>query len=166
MGCQTSRKIHYAFTEVLDQNPFKTPLIRTSFGQDNGGSLLDSDLPNINASHEALLDHQVSGSSSGQQAAPDGGMASAAGVMSFKLLCFLDLKRFLLETTSAFDHNFGENNRNHQLLRLCFPTVVANASPLSVLPQFVEVLGKKLDKITSELDPLHLKSNETFGPSC
>lgn len=48
------------------------------------------------------------------------------------------------------------------MLRLCFPTVVANASPLSVLPQFVEVLGKKLDKITSELDPSNLKSTETF----
>ena len=39
-------------------------------------------------------------------------------------------------------------------LRLCFPTVVANASPLSVLPQFVEVLGRKLDKISMELDRL------------
>ena len=39
------------------------------------------------------------------------------------------------------------------LLRLCFPAVVANASPLTVLPQFVEVLGKKLDKISAELDP-------------
>ena len=39
-------------------------------------------------------------------------------------------------------------------LRLCFPTVVANASPLSVLPQFVEVLGRKLDKISKELDRL------------
>ena len=38
------------------------------------------------------------------------------------------------------------------LLRLCFPAVVANASPLTVLPQFVEVLGKKLDKISAELD--------------
>ena len=36
-------------------------------------------------------------------------------------------------------------------LRLCFPTVVANASPLS---QFVEVLGRKLDKISKELDRL------------
>ena len=32
-------------------------------------------------------------------------------------------------------------------LRMTFPAVVATASPLSVLPQFVEVLGKKIDKI-------------------
>lgn len=37
-------------------------------------------------------------------------------------------------------------------MRLCFPTVVANASPLTVLPGFVEILGRKLDKIGTELD--------------
>ena len=37
---------------------------------------------------------------------------------------------------------------------MTFPTVVANTSPLSVLPQFVEVLGKKIDKIQAELDRL------------
>lgn len=37
-------------------------------------------------------------------------------------------------------------------LRMTFPAVVATASPLSVLPQFVEVLGKKIDKIQAELD--------------
>ena len=36
--------------------------------------------------------------------------------------------------------------------RMTFPTLVANASPLTILPQFVEVLGKKLDKINAELD--------------
>lgn len=30
--------------------------------------------------------------------------------------------------------------------------MVGNASPLSVLPQFVEVLGRKLDKVGGELD--------------
>lgn len=35
---------------------------------------------------------------------------------------------------------------------MTFPTLVANASPLTILPQFVEVLGKKLDKINAELD--------------
>jgi hypothetical protein len=38
------------------------------------------------------------------------------------------------------------------LLRMSFPTVTANSSPLSVLPNWVEVLGKKLDKISAELD--------------
>ena len=38
------------------------------------------------------------------------------------------------------------------LLRMSFPTVTANSSPMSVLPNWVEVLGKKLDKISAELD--------------
>ena len=38
------------------------------------------------------------------------------------------------------------------MLRLTFPTVAANASPLAVLPGFVDVLGRKLDKIQAELD--------------
>jgi len=35
---------------------------------------------------------------------------------------------------------------------MTFPTVTANSSPLSILPQFVEVLGKKIDKIQAEMD--------------
>lgn len=38
------------------------------------------------------------------------------------------------------------------LLRMSFPTVTANTLPMSVLPNWVEVLGKKLDKISAELD--------------
>ena len=38
------------------------------------------------------------------------------------------------------------------LLRMSFTTVTANSSPMSVLPNWVEVLGKKLDKISAELD--------------
>ena len=37
-------------------------------------------------------------------------------------------------------------------LRMSFPTVTANTSPMSVLPSWVEVLGKKIDKIQAELD--------------
>ena len=36
--------------------------------------------------------------------------------------------------------------------RLTFPTVTGTTSPLSILPQFVETLGKKLDKIRTEMD--------------
>lgn len=35
---------------------------------------------------------------------------------------------------------------------MSFPTVTANTSPMSVLPSWVEVLGKKIDKIQAELD--------------
>lgn len=37
-------------------------------------------------------------------------------------------------------------------LRLSFPTVASNTSPLTILPKFVEVLGQKIDKSTSEKD--------------
>lgn len=40
----------------------------------------------------------------------------------------------------------------HDLARLSFPTITATMSPLQVLPQFVEVLGKKMDKIRQEQD--------------
>lgn len=43
------------------------------------------------------------------------------------------------------------------LLRLTFPTVTATTTPLQVLPQFVEVLGKKVDKVQAELDRCHVK---------
>ena len=39
---------------------------------------------------------------------------------------------------------------------MTFPTLVANTSPLMILPQFVEVLGKKIDKINTELDRMGL----------
>ncbi len=42
-------------------------------------------------------------------------------------------------------------------LRLTFPTVTSTTTPLQVLPQFVEVLGKKIDKINTELDRLTVK---------
>lgn len=35
---------------------------------------------------------------------------------------------------------------------MTFPSVTATMSPLAVLPQFVEVLGRKIDKISSEVD--------------
>lgn len=35
---------------------------------------------------------------------------------------------------------------------MTFPAVTATTSPLSVLPQFVDVLGRKIDKISLEQD--------------
>ena len=49
------------------------------------------------------------------------------------------------------DRNLGSGSQSSQP-RMTFPTLVANASPLMILPQFVEVLGKKIDKIHTELD--------------
>lgn len=40
----------------------------------------------------------------------------------------------------------------HLVLRMSFPTVTSNTTPMSVLPQWVDVLGKKIDKIMAELD--------------
>ena len=36
--------------------------------------------------------------------------------------------------------------------RMVFPAVTATTSPLSILPQFVDVLGRKIDKISLEQD--------------
>lgn len=36
--------------------------------------------------------------------------------------------------------------------RLSFPTISKTASPLQILPQFIEVLGRKVDKIQVEKD--------------
>ncbi len=35
---------------------------------------------------------------------------------------------------------------------MTFPAVTPSTTPLQVLPQFVEVLGKKMDKIATEMD--------------
>ena len=35
---------------------------------------------------------------------------------------------------------------------MAFPTMTANSSVIALLPQYVEVLGKKIDKIQTELD--------------
>jgi len=35
---------------------------------------------------------------------------------------------------------------------MSFPTITSNTTPMSILPQWVDVLGKKLDKIMAELD--------------
>ena len=37
-------------------------------------------------------------------------------------------------------------------LRMTFPAVTANTSAVSILPQLIDVLGRKLDKIPAELD--------------
>ncbi|CAK8988603.1 Uncharacterized protein SCF082_LOCUS1500 [Durusdinium trenchii] len=99
-------------------------------GDDEAGTLLDSDLPDINESDPAaLLSSQLAASSSGGAGSSSGGPSplDTSQVMSFKTLA--RMKRMMT-----------------------FPAVVATASPLSVLPQFVEVLGKKIDKIQAELD--------------
>lgn len=36
--------------------------------------------------------------------------------------------------------------------RMCFPSITPTTTPLQVLPQFVEVLGKKMDKARAEVD--------------
>ena len=36
--------------------------------------------------------------------------------------------------------------------RLSFPTVTSTTTPMSVLPSWVEVLGRKIDKIGAEMD--------------
>ncbi|CAK9076424.1 unnamed protein product [Durusdinium trenchii] len=91
-------------------------------GDDEAGTLLDSDLPDINESDPAaLLSSQLAASSSGGAGSSSGGPSP-------------------LDTSQGTVY-----------LRMTFPAVVATASPLSVLPQFVEVLGKKIDKIQAEL---------------
>lgn len=42
----------------------------------------------------------------------------------------------------------------HDYMKLTFPAVKPQSTPLQVLPQFVEVLGKKVYKINTELDRL------------
>lgn len=50
--------------------------------------------------------------------------------------------------------------------RMTFPSV-GNGSVLLVLPQFVEVLGKKIDKISDEVDRKHAAFSSLCKPcSC
>ena len=55
-------------------------------------------------------------------------------------------------------------NLSH-LIRLTFPTVTATTTPLQVLPQFVDVLGRKVDKVQTELDRLFVMWQHWFWKS-
>ncbi|CAL1153796.1 unnamed protein product [Cladocopium goreaui] len=91
--------------------------------EDPQGTLLDTNMTNINAGDDALLSSAPGASSSSGNGVPgpsNVGTMATAGVM------------------------------------MTFPTLVANTSPLMILPQFVEVLGKKIDKINTELDRMGL----------
>lgn len=51
-------------------------------------------------------------------------------------------------------------------LRLTFPAIASNQSPLTVLPQFVDVLGQKINKIGAEMDSYIFDSLIAFaGPA-
>ncbi|CAK8990416.1 unnamed protein product, partial [Durusdinium trenchii] len=86
--------------------------------QDDEGTLLDSEIPDIRGGALAVLPDP----SDGKNKTP-AGVGNTSSVMSFKLT---------------------------------FPTVTATTTPLQVLPQFVEVLGKKVDKVQAELDRCHV----------
>ena len=43
--------------------------------------------------------------------------------------------------------------RGPVLLRIVFPTVSQNTSPSTLLPNFLEVLGRKVDSLEDHLDP-------------
>lgn len=58
------------------------------------------------------------------------------------------LKMFLPATSFSRKYNALDWN----MLRMSFPTITSNTTPMSILPQWVDVLGKKLDKIMAELD--------------
>ncbi|CAK9000407.1 unnamed protein product [Durusdinium trenchii] len=86
------------------------------------GTLLATDLPDFDAPAAALI-------SGGPNAA--GGSSSSSGQAGTPMLG---------STTGVMS------------FRMSFPTISSTQSPLQILPQFVEVLGKKLDKCTQELD--------------
>lgn len=68
------------------------------------------------------------------------------GIMSTFVNCQSFVRNIL-----AYMISFGPI---HDYMRLTFPAVTPQSTPLQVLPQFVEVLGKKIDKINTELDRL------------
>ena len=92
--------------------------------QDDGGSLLASELTDLSKPSAPAADAKASGATE---------LGTTTGVMSFKLLGALNLIDFLK-------------------LRLTFPCVASTTSVLQILPRFVEVLGQKLDKISAEKD--------------
>ena len=55
---------------------------------------------------------------------------------------------------------------SHDDMRLTFPAVTPQSTPLQVRPQFVEVLGKKVDKINTELDRLKHSIRLLSNTSC
>ena len=80
-------------------------------------------------------------------AASGGDLGSTAGVMSFKQ----GTQNSVPEKISHDPINIFRPNQR-MFLRLSFPSVTPTTSPLSILPSFVEVLGKKIDKVQIELD--------------
>lgn len=119
--------------------------------------------------------------SGGDGSKPTSGVGNTSGVMSFKLL---GLELF----TNLFPNKSLRNGMINykceaccqiclimliyhilipaKFVRLTFPTVTATTTPLQVLPQFVEVLGRKIDKIQGELDSLHFTKHVEFATTC
>ena len=126
------------------------------FVQDEQGTLLESDLADTSAPVESFLP-AIAGDSAGDASNAKKGeveLGNTAGVLTFKTLNHI-LVRFRNFIDSCIrlpvkkcSWDFGVTF----FLRMTFPSVTATMSPLAVLPQFVEVLGRKIDKISSEVD--------------
>lgn len=121
--------------------------------QDEAGTLLESELPETSAAAHMLLPtgEHVSGSTGNP------GVGSTSGVMSFKVLS-LDCSLSIMWLTGSGINSCASTTIATAgpffKFRISFPAMTPSTTPLQVLPHFVEVLGKKLDKISAEMDRL------------
>ena len=106
--------------------------------QDPSGSLLTSELPDMLASTQSFLE-QMAGEQAAAQKPSE--LGNTAAISTFKLLI------------STVCSNVAS------ILRMVFPTLAANQSPFSILPKFVDVVGKKVKKMTEE------KAGISIGPT-
>ena len=114
--------------------------------QDETGYLLQNDLPAVDADEADILRGNPAGSSS---AGGDGREAaeSFSASASFKTSALHD---FLHEDCMSI--SYDRLLSSTLCLRIVFPSLQQNASPLSILPAFLEVLGRKIDNIEDVVD--------------
>ena len=114
---------------------FASPTVLIHF-QDPELTLLESEMPAVDT---GAAEH-----GDGPQGGPD--MSKCA---SFKPFGIWLVYMHGLQSYGKYSSYMSQRFLN---LRLRFPTVAANTSPVSVLPQYVDVLGRKLDKCQTEMD--------------
>ena len=120
--------------------------------QDDEGSLLTSELPTIGAEDAGASN----GTGSGEIAAP----VQSQSVMTFKFLGIYIYILSHMKITCIYIYIYYSavflRLMYCVLLRLTFPSISSNTSVMAILPQFIDVLGRKLDKIRMEQDCSYL----------
>ena len=154
---ETSSTTRTAGAEVQDPTRLKTnTIIGFACGslQDTSASLVTDNPPELNSSNPASYSSAMAGQQPSQSKKdqscknnPASSNSSNSSIMSFRLLdCYLSHAGRRVRFLVPCMHEFVKSPR------LTFPTLQSTASPVAVLPGFVEILGKKLDKIRDQLE--------------